>query len=42
MQVASVKGFGPAHVALSPEYPVLFVANYGSGSVVVYRDQFNG
>ena len=35
-QVATVKGFGPAHVALSPTFPVLFVSNYGSGSVVVY------
>ena len=31
-----MKGFGPAHVALSPTFPVLFVSNYGSGSVVVY------
>ena len=35
-QAVSVKGYGPAHVALNTEYNVIFISNYGSGSVAVY------
>ena len=31
-----MKGIGPAHVALNTHFNVIFVANYGSGSVVAY------
>ena len=35
-QTATVKGTGPAHVALNTEFNIIFISNYGSGSVVVY------
>lgn len=35
-QVATVKGTGAAHVALNTEYNIIFISNYGSGSIVVY------
>ena len=35
-QVAPVRGYGAAHVALNTEYNVIFISNYGSGSMAVY------
>ena len=31
-----MKGTGAAHVALNTEYNIIFISNYGSGSIVVY------
>ena len=31
-----MRGYGAAHVALNTEYNVIFISNYGSGSMAVY------